>query len=87
MKGIAAHFQNYTNNSAQIQELFSKKLDKSQATLQQIKETMKASTFSLSIDNNLDPYLKFEGEISDEEKPEVRKSFAKNRAIAFTCKD
>ena len=73
VKGIAAHFQNYTNNSAQIQELFSKKLDKSQATLQQIKETMKASTFSLSIDNNLDPYLKFEGEISDEEKPEVKK--------------
>ena len=34
---------------------------------------MKASTFSLSIDNNLDPYLKFEGEISDEEKPEVKK--------------
>ena len=68
IKNIAVHFLNYTNNSSEIQELFSKKLDKSQATQQQIKEIMKSSTFTLAIDNNKDPYLKFEGEFINEEK-------------------
>jgi len=72
-KGIGAHFQNYANNAAQIQELLTKNLDKSQATLQQIKDIMKASTFSLSIDNNQDPYLKFEGEFKNGENQEVKK--------------
>ena len=73
IKNIAVHFLNYTNNANEIQELFSKKLDKSQATQQQIKEIMKSSTFTLSIDNNKDPYLKFEGEFINEEKADVKK--------------
>ena len=68
VKGIEAHFQNYTNNSGQIQELFSKNLDKSQATLQQITNIMKYSKFILSIDNTQEAYLKFEGTLINEEK-------------------
>ena len=71
-KGIEAHFMNYANYAAQIQELFSKKLDKSQATLQQINNIMKSSTFILSINNTQDPYLTFEGEFSIEENAEVK---------------
>jgi len=55
-KGIEAHFKNYANYAAQIQELFNKKLDPSQATLQQITNIMKNSTFILSINNTQDPY-------------------------------
>ena len=68
-KGIAAHFQNYTNRAGEIKELFLKKLDKSKATLQQIKDIMKNSVFTLTINNNKDPYLNFEGEYENSEKP------------------
>ena len=65
-KNISAHFIQYTKNFGQIQELFSQKLDKSQATLRQIKDIIKSSNFTLSIDNNNDPYLKFIGNFKNE---------------------
>ena len=81
-KGIEAHFKNYANYASQIQELFSKKLDKSQATLQQIKNIMKNSTFILSINNTQDPYLKFEGEFfSTEENVELKKELKYDNII------
>ena len=80
-KGIEAHFQNYANYAGQIQELFSKKLDKSQATLQQIMNIMKNSTFILSINNTQDPYLKFEGEFFSEENAEMKKDLKYDNII------
>ena len=68
IKGIEAHFQNYTNNAGEIQDLFSKKLDKSKATLQRIRNIMKGSSFTLSIDNTRETYLNFEGILTMEEK-------------------
>ena len=66
-KNISAYFIQYTNNSGQIQELFSQKLDKSQATLKKIKNIIKSSNFNLSISNNEEMYLNFSGSyISDE---------------------
>ena len=73
VKNISVHFLKYTNRSREIKELFSKKLDKSQATQQQIKEIMFQSQFTLSIDNNKDPYLKFEGESINLEKQNEKK--------------
>ena len=67
-KGIEAHFLNYTNNSGQIQELFSKKLDKTKATLQQITDIMTSTKFELSLDNSQESYLKFEGTLTNPEK-------------------
>ena len=80
-KGIEAHFKNYANYAAQIQELFNKKLDPSQATLQQITNIMKNSTFILSINNTQDPYLKFEGEFFTEENKEIKKDLKYDKII------
>ena len=73
IKGIAAHFSNYTNNAAQIQELFSRGLDKTQATRKQIEDLMKGSKFTFMIENNNAPYLKFEGEFTNVENNEQQK--------------
>ena len=66
-KNISAHFIIYANNSGQIQELFSQKLDKSQATLKQIKNIIKSSNFTLSLNNKEESYLSFSA-YSTEEK-------------------
>ena len=65
---ISAHFVQYTKNFGQIQELFSQKLDKSQATLRQIKDIIKLSSFTLSTDNIKETYLIFEGNYENEKK-------------------
>ena len=65
-KNISAHFIIYANNSGQIQELFSQKLDKSQASLKQIKNIIKFSSFKLSIKNNAKPYLNFDAFFHEE---------------------
>ena len=58
-KNISAHFITYANSSGQIQELFSEKLDKSQATLKQIKNIIKLSSFALSLKNREESFLSF----------------------------
>ena len=65
-KNIAVHFIKYTNNWGQIKELFTQKLDRSQANLKQIKNIMKESTFTLSIKNSEDIYLNFIGKFIDD---------------------
>ena len=67
-KNISVFFTQYTNNSGQIQELFSQKLDKSQATLKKIKNILNYSNFSLSIKNNEESYFQFTGSFDNEEK-------------------
>ena len=74
IKGIAAHFQNFTNNYGQIRELFEKNLDKSQATLQRIIDIMKDSVFTLSIDNAQEPYLNFEGILNNAPQVKIEKA-------------
>ena len=69
-KNISAYFAQYTNNCGQIQELFIQKLDKSQAKLKQIRNIIKNSTFILSIKNNDEPYLNFNGTFYNEKKGE-----------------
>ena len=72
-KGIAAHFKNYSEHAGEIRELFSKELDKSQATKQLIQDIMRYSTFILALDNTQESYLKFEGTFFNKEKPDVAK--------------
>ena len=72
-KGIAAHFKNYSEHAGEIRELFSKELDKSQATKQLIQDIMRYSTFFLALDNTQESYLKFEGTFFNKEKPDVAK--------------
>ena len=67
-KNISAYFIQYTKNFGQIRELFSQKLDKSQATLKQIRNIVKSSSFTLSIDNLKEPYLIFNGSFQNEKK-------------------
>ena len=67
-KNIAIIFEQYANNARQIQELYSEKLDKSQATLKKIKFILADSEFKLSIDNKSSEYFTFEGSYNDEEK-------------------
>jgi len=67
-KNIVVFFTQYANNSGQIQELFSQKLDKSQATLKKIKNILNNSSFTLSIENNNESYFKFVGNFTNEEK-------------------
>ena len=69
-KNISVYFVQYANNSGQIQELFSQKLDKSQATLKKIKNILKNSSFTLSIENTDESYFKFKGNYINEEKKE-----------------
>ena len=66
-KNIPVYFIQYTNNYGQIQELFTQKLDKSQAKLKQIKDITKKSIFTLSYKNNEEIYLNFNGKINNEE--------------------
>ena len=74
-KGISAHFILYTNNSGQIQELFAQKLDKSQATLKQIKNIVNGSNFTLFISKSDEIYLKFNGNFINDEKVEKEINF------------
>ena len=69
-KNISANFALYTKNSGQIQELFLQKLDKSKATLKQIKNIIKNSNFTLEIKNNDILYLQFTGNFIEENKDE-----------------
>ena len=71
-KNISAYFITYANNSGQIQELFSQKLDKSQATLKQIKNIIKLSNFTLSLKNQEESYLKFDANfIVEKQKKDI----------------
>ena len=74
-KNIPIIFEQYANNSRQIQELFSQKIDKKQATLKTIKYILTDSEFNLSIDNKKTKYFIFEGRYSDEEKEKVEISY------------
>ena len=67
-KNIVVFFTQYANNSGQIQELFSQKMDKSQATLKKIKNILNKSSFTLSIENNNESYFKFKGNFTNEEQ-------------------
>ena len=67
-KNIVVFFTQYANNSGQIQELFSQKLDGSQAALKKIKNILNNSSFTLSIENNNESYFKFVGNFTNEEK-------------------
>ena len=67
-KNISAYFIQYTTHSGQIQELFLQKSNKSQASLKQIKNIIKYSSFKLSIINTQELYLEFFGKFSDEEQ-------------------
>ena len=60
-KDISVFFTIYINNCGQIQELFSKNLDKLQATLKKIRNILQKSNFKLSIENNEDSYFQFVG--------------------------
>jgi hypothetical protein len=70
-KDLPIVFEQYAYNSRDIQELFSQKLDKSQATLKKIKFISKESLFTLSIFNESENYFSFEGYYIDEEKAQV----------------
>ena len=70
VKTISAYFIQYTNNFGQIQELFSQKLHKSQASLKQIKDIIKHSSFTLSIENLKESYLSFVGSFKNEKNEE-----------------
>ena len=74
-KNISVVFEQYANNSRDIQELFSQKLDISKASLKTIKFILKDSEFSLSIYNESENYFKFEGKYTDEEKEEKEISY------------
>ena len=74
-KNIPVVFEQYANNSRDIQELFSQKLDKSKASLKTIKYILKKSKFTVSITNELNNYFKFEGNYDDEEE--------ENKEIAY----
>ena len=65
-KTISAYFIQYMKNFGQIQDLFSQKLDKFPYFLRQIKDIIKSSNFTLSIDNLNEPYLKFIGNFENE---------------------
>ena len=67
-KNISVFFTQYANNSGQIQELFSQKLDKSQATLKRIKNILKESSFTLNLQNNQESYFVFTGKFKNEEE-------------------
>ena len=67
-KNISVFFIQYANNSGQIQELFSQKLDKSQTTLKQIKNILKESNFTLSIENTKESYFNFTGKFKSEDE-------------------
>ena len=71
-KNIPIVFEQYANHSRQIQELFSQKLDKSQATLKKIKYILTNSEFIVSIDNKTNPYFTFEGKFKDEKNEEQK---------------
>jgi hypothetical protein len=58
-KNIPVVFEQYANNSRDIQELFSQKLDKSKASLKTIKYILKKSKFKVSITNEPNNYFKF----------------------------
>jgi hypothetical protein len=74
-KNISVVFEQYANNSRDIQELFSQKLDISKASLKTIKFILKDSEFSLSIYNESENYFKFEGKYTDEEKEKKEISY------------
>jgi len=83
-KNISIYFNQYTTNSGQIQELYSQKLDKSQATLKKINNILNNSYFSLSIKNSEDSYFKFEGSfisINEEKHEEKRQIISFDQLI------
>ena len=74
-KNISVYFINYTKNAGEIQELYLQKLDKSQATRKRIKNIVLSSNFNISIKNNQEPFLEFNGTfINDDEKNKVNKT-------------
>ena len=80
-KNISVYFAQYTNNYGQIQELFTQKLDKSQAKIKQIKDIIKKSIFTLSYENNKEIYLTFNGKTNNEELNKEKVLDLRNRAM------
>ena len=65
-KHLSIVFEQYANHSRQIQELYSQKVDKSQATLKKIKYILTNSDFIIEINNKNEIYFTFQGRFKNE---------------------
>ena len=74
-KNISPFFDLYTKNYTQIKDLFEQKLDKTQATIKQIKSISKKSDFIISIKNDKEEYFSFKGNYLNEDKLEKTLTF------------